>query len=276
MSSADPKCPACSKTLEEAEYELAAKQLEKSVSQKSRDQLRKERKGHAERLARFRQEQQRRVLGTAKRHHSEKKLLQKRMNEQARNNRESHKHDLAQLKKSYQVQLEQIREFYGSLNVTLQNELKASFAGQLEGMKKNYEGLSASNQRQLETLQKYLEEQLVDELRETVSQLEHDKLSTELRLAEMVQQLDERNAEVMSMKERLRNMDAPASQGQETEQAPSEAPEPANSQEELLKLVKEVAQQQELGELKELEEDNNEEEMHRSWGTKTAKRFGLF
>jgi chromosome segregation ATPase len=275
VSSVDLKCPACSKTLERAEYEHAAKQLERTVIQKYREQLKKERQGHADRLAKFKQEQQRRMHAIAKKQQGEKKLLQKRMNEQARKIKESHKRDLAQLRKNYQTQLEQMREFYGSQNAALQNELKASFASQLEGMKKNYEGLSASNQRQLETLQKYLEDKLVGELREKMSQLEQDKLSTELKLAEMVQQLDERNAEIVSMKEQLRNMDISAPEGQEAEQAPSEAPEPANSQqEELLKMVKEFAQQ-ERGELKELQ-DNDEEEKRGFWGSKAGKRFGLF
>jgi hypothetical protein len=239
--------------------------------------LKKERQGHADRLAKFKQEQQRRMHAMTKKQQGEKKSRQKRMNEQARKSRENHKRDLAQLKKNYQMQLEQMREFYSSQNSVLQNELKSSFASQLEGMKKNYEDLSASNQRQLETLQKYLEDKLVGELREKMSQLEQDKLSTELRLAEMVQQLDERNAEVVSMKERLRNMDAPAPEGQ-AEQVPSKAPEQANSQqEELLKMVKEVAQQQDLGKLKEFqEEDNEEEEKHGFWGSKAGKRFGLF
>jgi hypothetical protein len=143
----------------------------------------------------------------AKRQQSEKKLLQKRMAEQARKSRESSKRELAHLRKNYQPQLEQMREFYNSQNAALQNELKTSYASQLEGMKKNYEGLSASNQRQLETLQKYLEDKLVGELREKVSQLEQAKLSTELRLAELVQDLDERNGEVVSLKERLRHFD---------------------------------------------------------------------
>lgn len=70
------------------------------------------------------------------------------------------------MKKNYQMQLEHIREFYGTQNAALQNELKTSYAGQLEGMKKNYEGLATGNQRQLETLQKYLEDKVVGELKE--------------------------------------------------------------------------------------------------------------
>ncbi len=119
------------------------------------------------------------------------------------------------------------------------------------------------------------------ELREKVSQLEQDKLSAELRLTEVVQQLDERNAEIVSMKERLcNNMNTPAPEEPEVEQALSEEPqEQTAANQELIKMVKEVAQQQELGELKELEEgddDDSEEEKHGFWGSKVGKRFGLF
>lgn len=277
MSSSDLKCPVCSKTLEAAEHEHAVRQLEKGVFQKYRDQLRKAKQDHASRLARFKQEQQKRMQAMAKKQQSEKKSLRKRLVEQARRSKESSKREMAQLKKNYQAQLEQMRGFYSTQNAALQNELRTSYASQLEGMKKNYEGLSASNQRQLETIQKYLEDKLVGELRDEVSQLEQDKLSTELRLAELVQDLDARNAEVVSMKERLRHFeDGAPEERKEADQVQSEAPETVSNEQELLRIVKEVAQQQELGELKELEEDEPEgEEKHSFWG-KPGKRFGLF
>ena len=212
----------------------------------------------------------------AKKHQKEKKSLQKRFGEQAKRGKESHKRELVQLKKNYQVQLEHIREFYGTQNAALQSELKTSHAGQLEGMKKNYESLAAGNQRQLETLQKYLEDKVVGELKDKVSQLEEDKMSAELRLSEMVQQLDERNAEVVSLKDRLHKVDYGAHEPEQVD-ASSEAPDLGDNQQELLRIVKEVAQQQEMGELKELEEeDPEEEEKHGFWGSKAGKRFGLF
>jgi chromosome segregation ATPase len=275
VSSADLKCPVCSNTLEAAEHDHAVKLLEKSIFRKHRDQLKKAKQEHARMLAKFKQVQRKQVQAMAKRQQSEKKSLQKRLVEQARKSKESSKRELALLKKNYQAQLEQMREFYGAQNTALQNELKTSYASQLEGMKKNFEGLSASNQRQLETLQKYLEDKLVGELREKVSQLEQDKLSTEMRLAELVQDLDERNAEVVSLKERLHHLDDGIPEEQkEVDQVQSEAPELLNNQQqELLRIVKEVAQQQEMGEL---EDEPEEEEKHGFWASKSGKKFGLF
>ncbi len=136
MSSANIKCPVCGKTLEAAEYEQATKQLEKSISQRYREQLKKERQENADRLARFKKEQQQRMQAVAKRQQSEKKLLQKRLSEQARISKEHHKRDLVQLKKNYQMQLEHMREFYGTQSTVLLNELKTLFASQLEAMKR--------------------------------------------------------------------------------------------------------------------------------------------
>lgn len=215
----------------------------------------------------------------AKKQQGEKKSLQKKMEEQARTIRESSKRELGQIKKNYQAQLEQLREFYAAQNAALQNELKNSYAGQLEGMKKNYEGLAAGNQRQFETLQRYLEDRLVGELQEKVRQLEQDKMSTELRLAELVQDLDKRNSEVVSLKEQLRHSDDRIPEiHKEADGAAGEAFEPVNNeQQELLRIVKEVAQQRELGELEEPEEDPFvDEEKHRFWGSKAGKKFGLF
>lgn len=257
MSPADLKCPICSKVLEESEYGQAKRQLEKNISKKNDEQLKKGRKA---------QHNQIQVL--RKKHKAEKKTLQKRFTEQARRNKAGKKRELAQLKRNYQMQLEQMREFYGSQNAVLQNELKTFHASQLEGMKKNYEGLAAGNQRQLETLQKYLEDKVVGELREKVSELEEAKMSAELKLAEMVQQLDERNAEMVSLKDRLSKMDY--EEPGEQEQIPIQ--EQGGNQQELLRIVKEVAQQKEMDELGELEDP--EEGKQSFWGK--SKRFGLF
>lgn len=274
MSSVE-KCPVCSRTLEGTEHEDVTKQLEKSVLEKYRDQLKKSRQEHADMHAKFRLEQRSQIQAMAKKHQDEKQSLQKRLAEQAKKDKDSQKRELAEQRRNYQAQLEQMREFYGTQNSALQSELKASFAAQIEGMKKNYEGLAAGNQRQLEILQKYLEDKVVGDLREKVNQLEGDKVSNELRLSEIVQQLDERNAEVVSLKERLNGGDAVVPE--EHEQIESEALEPGDAQQELLRMVKEVAEQRELRDLGEIEEDNDEEEeKHAFWGTKTGKKFGLF
>jgi hypothetical protein len=83
----------------------------------------------------------------------------------------------------------------------------------------------------------------------------------------------------VSLKERLRQLDDGIPEmHKEADQVQSRAPEPVNDQqEELLKIVKEVAaQQQELGDLKELEDEPEEEEKQSFWGSKPGKRFGLF
>lgn len=277
MSSADIKCPVCSKTLEESERDNAAKQLEKSVLQKFRDQLKKGKQENATMLAKVKEMQRKQMQDMAKRHQSEKKSLQKTLTEEAKKNRDSQKRELEQLRSNDQMQLEQVRAFYGTQNAALQNEIKASFEAQLEAMKKNYESLAAGNQRQLEMLQKYIEEKLVGELREKVSQLEEDKKSAELRLSELVQELDQRNTEVVSLREQLSRMEAAVPEEQAQSPNLDEIQEQGGNQQELLRMVKEVAEQQELGDLRELEEDapEDEKEKHAFWG-KSGKRFGLF
>ena len=278
MSSVDLRCPVCSKVLETTEYEHAEMQLEKSATKKYKDRLTNERQEHTEALAKIKQEQKSRLLALTKKEQTEKKTLRVKMDEQARKNKKQYEDDLAQLRKNYQMQFEQMREFYNSQNSSLQNELKASFANQLEAIKKNYEALSSDNRRQLELLQKYLEDEVVGELRDKVSNLEKDKLAKELHLAELVQQLDERNADVVSLKDRLRNADVPAAVG-EIEQSENMVEEQTNDQQdEMLKIIKEVAQQKEAGDLEELEDEEEEtdESKHGFWGSKQGKRFGLF
>ncbi|MEW6604013.1 MAG: hypothetical protein AB1351_04910 [Thermoproteota archaeon] len=275
MSSADLKCPVCSRTLEASEHDDVVKRLERDFSQKYRDLLKKGRQENAAMLVKLKQKQRKQIHTMAKRYQNEKKAIQKMYADQAKRSRQSQKRELVQLRRNYQTQLAQMRDFYSSQNAALQNELKASFAALLEGMKKNYESLAAGNQRQLEMLQQYLEDKLVGELREKVAQLEQEKMSAELKLSEMVQQLDQRNAEVVSLKEQLNRVGAmvPVEHALEVQ---SETVEQGNGQQELLKIVKEVAEQRAL-ELQELEQDipEDEEEKHGFWG-KSGKRFGLF
>lgn len=264
MSSADLKCPVCSRTLEASEHDDVIKRLERNFSQKYRDQLKKSRQENAAMLAKLKQKQRRQIQTVAKRYQNEKKAMQKRYADQTKKSRQSQKRELVQL-----------RDFYSLQNASLQNELKTSFEARLEGMKKNYEGLAAGNQRQLEMLQQYIEDKLVGELRGKVAQLEQEKMSAELRLSEMVQQLDQRNAEVVALKEQLNRVGAmvPVEHALEVQ---NEAVEQGNGQHELLEMVKEIAEQRAL-ELRELEQDSpeDEEEKHGFWG-KSGKRFGLF
>lgn len=226
-------------------------------------------------LAKLKQKQRRQIQTVAKRYQNEKKAMQKRCADQTKKSRQSQKRELVQLRRNYQAQLAQMRDFYSLQNASLQNELKTSFGALLEGMKKNYEGLAAGNQRQLEMLQQYIEDKLVGDLKEKVAQLEQEKMSAELRLSEMVQQLDQRNAEVVALKEQLNHVGAmvPVEHALEVQ---NEGVEQGNGQHELLEMVKEVAEQRAL-ELRELEQDSpeDEEEKHGFWG-KSGKRFGLF
>lgn len=277
MSSAD-KCPVCNKALEASEQGAAARQLEKTILQKYRDQMKKDKQASAAAIAKIKQGQRKQVQAMAKRHKGEKKSLQKRLVEQAKKSRQSQKREMTEMRRNYQAQLEHVRDFYGAQNAALQSELKASFAAQLESMKKNYEGLASGNQIQLEMLQKYIEEQLVGELREKVSKLEEDKMSAELRLSEMVQQLDQRNAEVVSLKERLNQTDVMIPQEHAPANVQTDTPEQGDAREEILKIVKEVAEQREREEFRELDGnfEEEEEEKHGFWGAKSGKKFGLF
>ena len=80
MSSADLKCPVCNKALEGSEYGHAARQLEKSVLQKYREQLKNDKQAH-----------RKQVQVMAKKYQKEKKSLQKRFGEQAKRSKESQK-----------------------------------------------------------------------------------------------------------------------------------------------------------------------------------------
>ncbi|TLY05579.1 MAG: hypothetical protein E6K92_01365 [Thaumarchaeota archaeon] len=242
MSSADLKCSVCGKTLEESEYHEASRQLEKNVSKLFGEQSRKRTQEFNDKISELKATHRKDMQEGAKKYEAERKSLQMRVDEQIKKTREIRERELREAKKNYQMQLENIRSIYQS---------------QIEEMKKNYE-------------------------------IEREKISAEQQVAKLVQQLNDKNAEVISSQEKLKELENKVpkeARGQLLEQESPFDPkyqttpeEPESSeQKEWLNMIKELAQQHELRDAGVEEDDKPEsEEQKNSWGSKVAKKFGLF
>jgi DNA repair exonuclease SbcCD ATPase subunit len=264
-SAADLKCPACSKKLEEPEFDDASREMQKNISKLFGEQSRKRKEEFGQKISELRETHRRDVQAAAKKYEAERKSLLKRLDEQIRKGREIREHDLREAKKNYQMQLEDIRNIY-------QN--------QMEEMKKLYEQMAGGNQTQMEKLQKGLHEELVDQPFKKIALMEQEKMSAEQQIANLVQQLNDKNTEVIFLQERVKQLE---------EKVPSELKEQSveehqmdskyqtvpdeiegSEQKEWLDMIKELAQQHEN------KEDVQEpEEEQKTWGSKVAKKFGL-
>ncbi|HEV8405641.1 MAG TPA: hypothetical protein VGQ13_07030 [Nitrososphaera sp.] len=273
MSSADLKCPVCSKTLQESEYPDASEQLERHISKLFREQSRKKTQEFNDKISELKATHRKDMQAAAKKYEVERKSLQRRLEDQISKNREIRERDLREAKKNYQMQLENIRSIY---------------QGQMEEMKKNYDQMVNSNQTQLAKLQKWLHEELIDEPFRKIALIEQAKTSAEQKVANLVQQLNDKNAEVISLHEQVKGLEDKVPKEVREQIVEEESPfdpkyqatpeEPESSeQKEWLNMIKELAQQHELRDTG-VEEDAEpeSEEQQNSWGSKVAKKFGLF
>lgn len=273
MSSADLKCPGCSKTLQESEYRDASRQLEKNISKLFGDQTRKRTQEFDNKISELKVTHRKDMQAAAKKYEVERKSLQRRLEDQISKTREIRERDLREAKKNYQMQLENIRSIYQS---------------QIEEMKKNYEQMVTSNQTQMDKLQKWLHEELIDEPFRKIALIEREKTSVEKQAANLVQQLNDKNAELISLQEQLKALEDKVPKEVREQPVEEESPfdpkyqgspeEPESSeQKEWLNMIKELAQQHEIREAG-VEEDTEpkSEEQQNSWGSKVAKKFGLF
>ena len=273
MSSADLKCSVCGKTLEESEYHEASRQLEKNVSKLFGEQSRKRTQEFNDKISELKATHRKDMQTAAKKYEAERKSLQMRVDEQIKKTREIRERELREAKKNYQMQLENIRSIYQS---------------QIEEMKKNYEQMVTGNQTQMDKLQKWLHEELINEPYKKMALIEREKISAEQQVAKLVQQLNDKNAEVISSQEKLKELENKVPKEAREQLLEQESPfdpkyqttpeEPESSeQKEWLNMIKELAQKHELRDAGVEEDDKPEsEEQKNSWGSKVAKKFGLF
>jgi cell division protein FtsX len=142
----------------------------------------------------------------------------------------------------------------------------------------------------MDKLQKWLHEELIDEPFRKIALIEQAKTSAEQKVANLVQQLNDKNAEVISLHEQVKGLEDKVpkevrehiveeeSPFDSKYQATPEEPE-SSEQKEWLNMIKELAQHHEMrdtGVEEDAEPEPESEEQQNSWGSKVAKKFGLF
>jgi len=271
VSSPNLKCPACSKTLDESEFHDAAEQLENSISKRSVEESRKRKQEFDNKILELKVTHKKDLLEAAKKNDVERKSLQKKFDDQISKSKEIREREIREAKKNYQMQLEDIRSIYQS---------------QLDEMKKTYEQMASSSQTQIDKLQKWLHEELVDAPFAKIAKIEQEKKSAENQIGDLVQQLNDKNSEVIFLEEKMKQLKDKVPL-EETERVVEEhkmdskyqnMPEESDDsqQKEWLDMIKELAHQHEMrgGEMEDVELKSEEQE--KTWGSKVAKKFGLF
>ncbi len=156
---------------------------------------------------------QRKILAMNSKHHIEKQMWQKKFVVQIKADRKRFEQEFARLKKSYQWQLEHIRHIYDNQTSLLRQELVNTYDRQARVNQDSFESMVAANQGQLEKLQKWLQDELIAQLIEKKqnienSNLEQVKMAADLKIKKLREALDDREAEIQQLQERLHKAEA--------------------------------------------------------------------
>jgi hypothetical protein len=156
----------------------------------------------------------------------------------------------------------------------------------MEEMKKIYEQMVSNNQTHIDKLQKWLRDELVDEPFAKIAKIEQEKTYVEKQVANLVQQLNDKNTELIFFQEKVKQLEerVPAEVREKFVEEPkmdskyqSAPDEPQDMQQkEWLEMIKELAQQHEMREDEKDDTESKPEEQQKNWGSKVAKKFGLF
>lgn len=156
---------------------------------------------------------QRKILAMNSKHHIEKQIWHKKFVVQIKADRKRFEQEFARLKKSYQWQLEHIRHIYDNQTSLLRQELVNTYDRQARVNQDSFESMVAANQGQLEKLQKWLQDELIAQLIEKKqnienSNLEQVKMAADLKIKKLREALDDREAEIQQLQERLHKAEA--------------------------------------------------------------------
>ncbi len=176
-------------------------------------ELRRQRKEFEKTMHRLRLAYRRKILAANYKHRLAKQMWQKKFAAQIKADRKRFEQELTRLKKSYQLQLEHIRNIYDSQAALMHQELADTFDRQSKVNRDNFERIIAANQGQLEKLQKWLQDELVAQLIEKKrstenSDIEQIKMAADLKIKKLRDALEDREAEIQQLQDRLHNAEA--------------------------------------------------------------------
>jgi hypothetical protein len=113
VPSGQERCPICRKILTESEHRAALVNLQKSTSKLYANLLRTERRRFEDNLSKIKKDQKARLETMKKSQAVQHRILRRRLRDEKLKYRKRLDQDLMQLKRRYQIQAENIRDFYG-------------------------------------------------------------------------------------------------------------------------------------------------------------------
>ncbi|MGI0023533.1 MAG: hypothetical protein ACREA4_00135 [Nitrososphaera sp.] len=238
-----------------AEHNRAMRLIDKMALQKCHVQSKLQRKDIEKKAAQRRAVHKRELRALVIHHREEKALWRNKMKEQVSTTKANFDRELSMVRRQYQLHMEQLRDVYQRQYATFCAEMKNTLDKQIESSTVNYKNLAAAIQNQLTKFQKWMQEELLNQLlikeSEAVeSEIEPIRSAVELKMNELIEYLNERDNEIEESKVRLKELEARLAESRPRTIWAKMRREPQKFQQEndprhddILKIIKEIAQE---------------------------------
>jgi len=207
--------------------------------------------------------------------------IQRNADERARQDRILFDQEFSRLKNAYQMSLAQIKESHGRQNVLIFNQLKDLVASYVEEGRKNYGLFVDTNQAQMLEFQKWLQEELPNQILENVSGEEGAQKNIEPDVDKLVKEIDTRDDVITKAEARIRELEGKLASRQgrtiwkrmrrSSPPEPYKEEESSDPQQEIFRMIREIAH--ERGQIERAREEKDLPEFVDSFGSRMSKKI---
>lgn len=211
--------------------------------------------------------------------------IQRNADERARQERVLFDHEYSRLKSAYQMSIAQLKELHGHQSMMIFNQLKELVASYVEQGRKDYDQFIESNQAQVLEFQRWLQEELPNQILESVNGDDGAAKNTESELEadvdKLVKEIGSRDEMIIKAEERIRELEGKLASGQRrniwkrmrrtSPAEPYKEDESSDPQQEILSMIREIAQ--ERSQIKRASKEQHLPEFADSFGSRISKKM---
>ena len=237
------------------------------------------------RISRLKAEQNKALARIVRSNKKTTSRIQRNADDRARQDRLLFDHEFSRLKSSYQLSIAQIKELHGRQSMMVFNQLRDLVASYVEQGRKGYDQLIEKNQAQMLAFQRWLQKELPNQILETAISEEavpqDIELQSEHDVNELVKEIDSRDEMIKNAEERIRELEGNLASGRRrniwkrmrraTPEEPYKEEESSDPQQEVLSMIREIAQ--ERSQIKAASEERKLPEFADSFGSRISKKM---
>jgi hypothetical protein len=276
------KCRECGAPLDK----LTLLKIQRETTQENRRALLRQRKEFEAKISKLKTDQKKTTAKIIQSNRQQISDMKRSSEDRSKQDRTLFEHEFARLKKSYQLSIMQIKESYSRQNVAYFNELKELVGACIEDGRKNYQSLVEQNQTHVQELQNWLQQELPHQLIELASSeadSETNSLS-ESDIHRLAHEISSRDEAIQRAEGRIKDLEDRLSSKQSrtiwnrmrrsTPTEPYKEDEPADPQQEVLNMIREIAREREQMEsARQVSGERGRAQFADSFGSKMSKKL---